>query len=744
MKNPDHLAPSNTRAVPADRAVATQIGLAAAIARFAVAWDEADSTPDLAAYLPESGTSEFRRICLIELIKVDMVNRWGRDEYPRRLADYVAEFPELQSIPLPPDLLYEEFHCLRRKGLPTDRAQHAETAGPAPDTGGYRSTLLASPRAYGTLTGLDVGDRIDDFDLLLNLGSGAFARVFLARQRSMERLVALKISHNHGSEPQMLAQLDHPYIVRVFDKRLLAERDLKLLYMEYVPGGTLLSLLQRAAETEPGLRSGQLLLDVVDEVLGEKGIRPTESEARDAIAALSWPETVAWLGRRLAEALDYAAQRGVLHRDIKPANVLLTVDGVPKLADFNISFSDHIAGASPAAYFGGSLAYMSPEQLEACHPQLPGRAEDLDGRSDIYALGVMLWELLTGRRPFDDETDIGDSATSLERMLAHRRRGIRHSDLDELPLDCPATLRRVLTTCLAPRAADRWASSGELAQQLELCLDARARDLVDPPHGSVRQRLALKPVPVVTTAIIIGQVLALFYLYGHNLTLLNIHLPAAGKPTFTRMVAIVGVSFHVVFPGLIIYLSRNVIAVPWGMRKGRRYSTEFLARTRSDTLACGERTTRITWAGWVLSLIVLGTTVLMVSELSAGLVVNIFTTHLICGAIAAVYPYFLVNYHVVRWYYPSLLLRGTTTAADAEQLGKLARQATRKLLVAALIPPVGAALGTIFLDPSDLRLIIGSVIGLTLGGAIVFALSFALYQTLLRDLEALRRSVSQT
>lgn len=739
--NPHHLTGGSNRVVRGDPAIATRAGLAAVVARFADAWDGQDSAPDLAEYLPGPAVSEFRRICLIELIKVDMVNRWRRDEQPKRLGDYTSEFPELQAIPLPPDLVYEEFHCLRRKGVAIDSAAYAQTAGPGLDTR-YRSTLIASPRAHGALTRLDIGDRIDDFDLLLELGSGAFASVFLARQLSMERLVALKISHNHGMEPQTLAQLDHPYIVRVFDQRLLEDRDLKLLYMEYIPGGTLLSLLQRAADVSPSRRSGRLLLDVVDEVLGEKGIRPTGSEARRTIAALSWPETIAWLGRRLAEALDYAAQRGVLHRDIKPANVLLTGEGVPKLADFNISFSNHIPGAGPAAYFGGSLAYMSPEQLEACHPYLPGRAEDLDSRSDIYALGVMLWELLTGHRPFDDETDAGDSATSLERMLALRRGGVGHTAVADLPLDCPETLRRVLSTCLAPRPEDRWASSGELAQQLALCLDARARDLVDPPRGSMRQRLALRPVPVVTTALIIGQMLALLYLYEHNVTLLNTHLPATGKPTFARMVAIVGVSFHLFCAGLILYLSHSVITVPWGMRKGRRYSAAKLARTRSDTLACGKRAALIMLVGWALALIVLGTTVLMVSELPIGMLINIFATHLLCGAIAAVYPYFLVNYHVVRWYYPALLLYGRTTATDAEQLGRLARQATRMLLAAALIPPLGAALGTSFLDPSDLRSIIGSIIGLTVGGAVAFTLSFALYQPLRADLEALGRSVN--
>ena len=88
---------------------------------------------------------------------------------------------------------------------------------------------------------------IDDFDLLLLLGSGSFARVFLARQISLDRLVALKVSKSVGTEPRTLAQLDHPNIVRVFDQRTCSTTGLRLLYMELVPGGTFQDLVQEVA-----------------------------------------------------------------------------------------------------------------------------------------------------------------------------------------------------------------------------------------------------------------------------------------------------------------------------------------------------------------------------------------------------------------------------------------------------------------------------------------------------------------
>ena len=235
---------------PEDSVIGTQSMLASAVTRFAKAWERTDSVPDLAEYLPVE--SELRSVILIELIKIDLEHRWLRVGRPKHLADYVDEFPELQTMSLPPDLLYEEYHCMRRKGVGVDPTQYPDNVRTELGSGEYRSTLIVQSGNPRCTREHHVGDRIGDFDLLLALGVGAFARVFLARQRSMERLVALKISHNHGSEPQMLAQLDHQYVVRVFDKQLLKDRDLKLMYMEYLPGGTMLELLRRGSRDTPG------------------------------------------------------------------------------------------------------------------------------------------------------------------------------------------------------------------------------------------------------------------------------------------------------------------------------------------------------------------------------------------------------------------------------------------------------------------------------------------------------------
>ena len=104
----------------------------------------------------------------------------------------------------------------------------------------------------------------------------------------------------------------------------------------------------------------------------------------------------------------------------------------------------------------------------------PGTAADLDTRADIFSLGVVLWELLTGTKPFDDAGAGGGDDTQIDSMLHTRRDGLTEAVLAQLPADCPAALRRVLMTCLAADPTKRFTTGGELAQQLDLCLDARA------------------------------------------------------------------------------------------------------------------------------------------------------------------------------------------------------------------------------------------------------------------------------
>ncbi|WP_228000021.1 serine/threonine-protein kinase [Nocardia australiensis] len=729
-------------------------GLAEVVERFAEAWRSAEVPPDLPAYLPDSPA--VRRVSLIELIKVDLANRWLRGDAPKRLAEYIVDLPELRTWPLPPDLIYEEFHVRRRAGGSVEVEEYtaaypeqAEQLSEMLATDDYRSTLMATATATepatepANLDDLDVGHQVDDFDLMMGLGRGGFARVFLAHQRSMQRLVAVKISQDKSAEPQTLAQLDHDYIVRVFDQRVLPERRLRLLYMQYVPGGTLFTVLERVRTTPLDQRDGALLLDVIDTVLADKGeIRPSESTARAELADLSWPETIAWLGRRLAQALDYAGRCGVLHRDIKPANVLLTAEGIPKLADFNISFSGNVSGDSPVAYFGGSLAYMSPEQLAVVHPDRSTSAADLDTRSDLYALAVMLWELLTGRKPFPDDAVTGGDRTALDEMLARRSGSPQSLPYQDLPADCPAALRRALVRALDPDPNKRWPRGADMAQQLDVSLDARARDLVDPPPHSWRLRARPLMHPIMALSIGVPNGLAILYSYNHNRTLIIDKLDEQAQHRFDQVaLAAYGIGFLIGFvvTNLLLW---NLWSVSHGLRKGRSYDAATLAHARSDTLQLGRRNVLTCFALWALAGIVVPVSVQLTgNHLSASAYVHFFITQIVCGAIAMAYPYFLVTFYAVRSLYPIFLPHGGLNAGDAREFDRVDRRSTYFLVIAAAVPLLGVA-GATFIPPEDISTVFVALRVLCVGSALAFIGIYLLFRMLEKDLTALARIVS--
>ena len=758
------------------------------VAEFARAWAREQSPPKLTAFLDSDRDGVF------DLVRIDLQQRWLRAGLGKRIADYCAELPGLELGDVPAALVYEEFVIRRQAGervdprdylreypaqagelaellaldegtstrwvaeqtVAPDRTVAADATVAADGTAAADLTRtsvdlddmstrmsLARPPQRDALDEVAVGDQVDDFDLLTGLGAGAFARVFLARQRSMQRLVAVKISADHGSEPQTLARLDHDYIVRIFDQRVLPEQRLKLLYMQFLPGGTLLGVLRWVRATPVEQRNGQLLLDAVDAAMEEKGeIRPSDSSVRDEIAALTWPETVAWLGRRLAEALDYANTRGVLHRDVKPANVLLTAEGVPKLADFNISYSRNTAGTSPVAYFGGSLSYMSPEQLEACHPHRPGTAADLDTRADIFSLGVVLWELLTGTKPFDDAGAGGGDDTQIDSMLHTRRGGLTEAVLAQLPADCPAALRRVLMTCLAADPTKRFTTGAELAQQLDLCLDARARDLVDPPPNSWRLRLRPWIFPLVALAVGVPNGLASWYNIHHNGTLIIEKLSPDVQQKFALVALIDNATFFPIGGALMIYLFRRVLSVSRGLRKGRSYDAQTLARARQDVLLGADRIAFIVLGAWLLA----GVTTPILLQIISGqglplsAYVHFFASLAVCGAIAASYPFFLIAFYMVRSIYPMFLQHGDASDADARNLRGLDRRSNFYLAVAASVPLLGVA-GVTFIAPADIPSVIVAVRVVCVGGIIAFIFAYRLFRLLEEDLRALERVV---
>ena len=538
---------------------------------------------------------------------------------------------------------------------------------------------------------LDVGQQIDDFDILVRLGEGAFAAVFLARQRSMQRLVALKVSRDHGSESQTLAQLDHPGIVRVYDQRILPAQRLRLMYMQHVLGGTLQNVLRESCAVPAGLRSGKTLLDVVDESLTKNGQSiPQDSSNRRRLAQFGWPTTVCWLGTRLAVALEHAHRHGVLHRDVKPANVLLDADGFPKLADFNVSFSSKLDGSTPAAYFGGSLAYMSPEQLEASNPDHDRQPDELDGRSDVYSLAVMLWELLAGTRPFGEERVAANMVQTLTQLTERRRAGVPAEAIAALPPDLPGGMKEVLLACLSPDPADRPASAAVMARQLEICLQPRAIRLFRPREGSLRQMFRKAPVWSIILAGALPHVVVSYLNLRFNAAAIISHLLPQQQEAFkSQQVVTINIACYTI--GILwgCWLAWPVLKTVRWMNWRRPIDISRLPAVRHRSLWLGDYTSWMGYALWIISGLVFPLWLMAVGDSRPGdmrLYAEFFISQVVCGLIAASQDFFTIATVAVEGFYPLFIETGRADEGAVDELLRLKRRANIYLGLAVAAP----------------------------------------------------------
>jgi len=714
---------------------------------FLDAWDESDSPPDLLPHV--AGLNGFvRRLVLIELIKVDLEQRWDRKLDPIKIEDYADRFEDLSTRSIPADLIYEEYHVRLRNG---DRVGPAQYLRRFPNQASELLRLLDVEDPLSTTSAgqkkatdaLQPGDHLDDFELLTKLGKGAFASVFLARQKSMQRMVALKISADHGHEPQTLAKLDHPHIVRVYDQKTLADPRLRLLYMQYVSGGTLQSAMRQLHAGPYDTWNGNRLVELVDEVLDDHGMEhPHDSRQRQLLSEMSWPEVVCHLGRQLAEALNYAHRQGVLHRDLKPANILLTDTASPKLVDFNISSCSKIDGASPTAYFGGSLAYMSPEHLEASNPRHDRMPESLDARTDVYALGIVLWELLTGARPFRDRSlPEGWSATT-EEMANRRRQGIPEIAFDKLPPDCPASVREVLDKALRPDPEDRFDSAAEMSSQLKLCLNPEARELLTEPRGGLRRLALLWPASALLLTIIVPHALAGWFNYCYNRACIIDKLDLNKQAIFDSVQITIN---SIAYPlgavlGLIVLWSvrRNLAATPVDADDLPRQQ-----RVRFRCLKLGHIVAVLGTLEWLAAgvayLILLNVRGL---ELAYEQKVHWFVGIAMCGLIASAYPYFGSTVLGLDVFYPALIRPHPVPRSDIPSFAWLHRVSWRYLIAGAGIPLVSLALLIFVGDPNEKNLETPLTV-LFVGGSVMFIVVFRLARRVQRDLAILTHYASE-
>jgi serine/threonine protein kinase len=271
-----------------------------------------------------------------------------------------------------------------------------------------------------------LGQKIGRYLVQEELGHGAMAAVYLALDPAMKRQVAVKVltrslstdpefRGRFGREAEVIARLEHPYIVPVYD---FGEHGAQpYIVMRYMPGG---SLAVR-------LRSGPL---------------PTNEAAQ--------------IVERIAVAVDAAHRAGIIHRDLKPENVLFDRRGDPFLSDFGIVRIVTGDGLTSGGTIAGTPAYMSPEQVHG--------DEAVDGRADIYALGVTLFQMLTGRTPYQ-----ADQATRM--MMKHVMEPV--PNILEARADLPPGFEGVIRRAMAKQPDDRYQTAGEMAEAVTMLTPKR-------------------------------------------------------------------------------------------------------------------------------------------------------------------------------------------------------------------------------------------------------------------------------
>lgn len=393
---------------------------------FEAAWDEGHS-PVLEDWLDEDDDAEHRLKLLQQLLGIEL--RWRRkrgqcphpDEYIPRFPDAAerieAAFAEFQRSVAAADAeaaVGGKLQSLADQQTSFYVVRAASDATEEKDKDAPRPVATSPPSTPGETEKCYYGRyRVDEF-----LGGGGFGKVYKAWDEQLQRPVAVKLmlprsipAENEEAflaEARTVAQLDHPCIVPVYDSGQ-ANNGEYFVVSKLIDGSDLASQI--------------------------KSNPPSWSEAVAIVASI-------------AEALHYAHTQGLVHRDVKPANILIDRQGRAYLADFGIALRDEELGEGPQ--YIGTFGYMSPEQVS-------GQGHHVDGRSDVFSLGVVLYELLTGKRPFrsSDPVDLMEQISSME---AKPPRQINDA--------IPPELEAICLKALAKNVNDRYLTAKDFADEL--------------------------------------------------------------------------------------------------------------------------------------------------------------------------------------------------------------------------------------------------------------------------------------
>jgi serine/threonine protein kinase len=416
----------------------------------------------------------------------------GHPEFALELSEFFALRDQIDRLAAP----------LREVALASALSSRM-AASPEPAVEPLRTAHTQEPHPPAATT--DLG-QIGEFRLVREIGRGGMGVVYEAHQNSLNRRVALKVLpfaaaldpkqlQRFQNEAQAAAQLHHTNIVPVY--AVGCERGVHYYAMQYIEGQSVAALIQE-------LRSGiaDLRFQIADFSQKANHLEDSPANPQPAVPVSSTPHgevistarstkrpaffrTVAQLGMKAAEALEHAHQLGVVHRDIKPANLLVDLRGNLWITDFGLALFQTGAGLTMTGELVGTLRYMSPEQALAKRGQV-------DHRTDIYSLGVTLFELLTLRPAFDGQ----DREELLQQITSEEPPGMRRAD----PA-IPVELETIVLKAIGKTPAERYATAQEVADDLQRFLEDKPILAKRPTFREKATKWARRHRSVVTSAV---------------------------------------------------------------------------------------------------------------------------------------------------------------------------------------------------------------------------------------------------
>jgi serine/threonine protein kinase/Flp pilus assembly protein TadD len=429
---------------------------------------------DLQSYLPPVSHSDYLLIA-VELIRVDMERCFDRG-MAKRVEDYrqlaPALFENSESLSA---IAFEEYRLRKRAGdnpsrneystrfaIDTSKWQLLDTRNPLFDGSSCSNDLDEKDNVKDRASFPVPGENFAGFELKEVLGQGAFGMVYLARQRDLAaREIVLKITAKRSVEPQRLARLQHTNIVPIHSVH--CDRGLLAICMPFLGRSTLADITKSARSGRP-MSADSTLADRRKETVandsdgfvanGNSQVA-VESSSESKEASFRAPFDAMEVVLQLAEGLAHAHARGIVHSDLKPENVLIADDRTALLLDFNLADDSRSTAQKATFLVGGTLPYMAPEHLRGINSGAKALAA-----SDVFSLGVIFYELLTGQRPFP--TRGGSFDQLIEDMVCDRHNGMKAPAPKSL---VTPTLVAILAKCLAFSPTDRY-SAAELSEDL--------------------------------------------------------------------------------------------------------------------------------------------------------------------------------------------------------------------------------------------------------------------------------------